>query len=114
MAAGIMGVLLFVMSRYPTECRRAFTTARPMRLDALFPMMFVSIAVRDIGIPCHTVAMMARCLKNEKLARPVFYGAMVAEGIVALIWQLRRLLSPADMANLANTLPRTANRRTRA
>lgn len=30
--------------------------------------------------------MMARCLKNEKLARPVFYGAMVAEGLVALIW----------------------------
>lgn len=29
---------------------------------------------------------MVRCLKNEKLARPVFYGAMVAEGIVALIW----------------------------
>jgi carbon starvation protein CstA len=30
--------------------------------------------------------MMARCLKNEKLARPVFYGAMVTEGLVALIW----------------------------
>ena len=30
--------------------------------------------------------MMARCLKNEKHARPVFYGAMIAEGIVAMIW----------------------------
>jgi carbon starvation protein CstA len=30
--------------------------------------------------------MMARCLKNEKYARPVFYGAMIAEGIVAMIW----------------------------
>ena len=30
--------------------------------------------------------MMARCLKNERYAKPVFYGAMVAEGIVALIW----------------------------
>ena len=29
---------------------------------------------------------MARCLKNERHARPVFYGAMVAEGIVAIIW----------------------------
>jgi carbon starvation protein CstA len=29
---------------------------------------------------------MARCLKNEKYARPVFYGAMIAEGVVALIW----------------------------
>jgi carbon starvation protein CstA len=30
--------------------------------------------------------MMARCLKNEKHARPVFYGAMIAEGVVAMIW----------------------------
>ena len=30
--------------------------------------------------------MMARCLKNEKMGRRVFYGAMVVEGIVALIW----------------------------
>ncbi len=30
--------------------------------------------------------MMARCLKNEKYGRPAFYGAMVTEGIVALIW----------------------------
>ena len=30
--------------------------------------------------------MMAKCLKNERLARPVFYGAMVTEGIIALIW----------------------------
>ena len=29
---------------------------------------------------------MARCLKHEKQGRPVFYGAMIAEGIVALIW----------------------------
>ena len=29
---------------------------------------------------------MARCLKSEKLGRPVFYGAMITEGMVALIW----------------------------
>ena len=29
---------------------------------------------------------MARCMDNEKLGRPIFYGAMVTEGIVALIW----------------------------
>ncbi len=29
---------------------------------------------------------MARCLKNEKKGRTVFYGAMIAEGLVALIW----------------------------
>ena len=29
---------------------------------------------------------MARCIKNEKLGRPIFYGAMITEGIVALVW----------------------------
>jgi carbon starvation protein CstA len=50
-------------------------------------MMFVSIACGAIsGFHATQSPMMARCLKNEKLARPVFYGAMVAEGLVALIW----------------------------
>lgn len=50
-------------------------------------MMFVSIACGAIsGFHATQSPMMARCLKNEKHARPVFYGAMVTEGIVALIW----------------------------
>lgn len=50
-------------------------------------MMFVSIACGAIsGFHATQSPMMAKCLKNESLARPVFYGAMVAEGIVALIW----------------------------
>lgn len=53
----------------------------------VFPMMFVSIACGAIsGFHATQSPMMARCLKNERLARPVFYGAMVAEGLVALIW----------------------------
>ena len=49
--------------------------------------MFVSIACGAIsGFHATQSPMMARCLTNEKLARPIFYGAMVAEGIVALIW----------------------------
>jgi carbon starvation protein CstA len=29
---------------------------------------------------------MARCVKSEKMGRPLFYGAMITEGVVALIW----------------------------
>ena len=29
---------------------------------------------------------MSRYLKDERLGRPIFYGAMVSEGIIALIW----------------------------
>lgn len=53
----------------------------------VFPMMFVSIACGAIsGFHATQSPMMARCLTNERLARPIFYGAMVCEGLVALIW----------------------------
>ncbi|MDE6768482.1 MAG: carbon starvation protein A, partial [Muribaculaceae bacterium] len=51
------------------------------------PMMCISIACGAIsGFHATQSPMMARCLKNEKYGRPVFYGAMVSEGVVALIW----------------------------
>lgn len=53
----------------------------------LFPMLFVTISCGAIsGFHATQSPMMARCLKNEKLGRRVFYGAMVTEGIIALIW----------------------------
>lgn len=49
--------------------------------------MFVSIACGAIsGFHATQSPLMARCMKNEKYGRPIFYGAMVTEGIVALIW----------------------------
>jgi len=53
----------------------------------VFPMMFITIACGAIsGFHSTQSPMMARCIKNEKLGRRVFYGAMISEGIVALIW----------------------------
>ncbi len=53
----------------------------------LFPLMFITIACGAIsGFHATQSPMIARCLKDERYARPVFYGAMIAEGIVALIW----------------------------
>ncbi len=53
----------------------------------LFPLLFVTIACGAIsGFHATQSPMIARCLKNEKYGRPVFYGAMIVEGIVALIW----------------------------
>ena len=50
-------------------------------------MMFVSIACGAIsGFHATQSPMMARCMTSEKYGRPVFYGAMITEGIVALIW----------------------------
>lgn len=53
----------------------------------IFPMMFVSIACGAIsGFHATQSPLMARCMTNEKYGRPIFYGSMIAEGIVALIW----------------------------
>ena len=53
----------------------------------LFPMMFVSIACGAIsGFHGTQSPLMARCVTSERQGRRIFYGAMVAEGILALIW----------------------------
>jgi carbon starvation protein CstA len=53
----------------------------------IFPMLFITIACGAIsGFHATQSPLMARCVTNEKLGRRVFYGAMVAEGVVALIW----------------------------
>jgi len=53
----------------------------------IFPMLFVTIACGAIsGFHSTQSPLMARCLTSERLGRRVFYGAMIAEGIVAMIW----------------------------
>lgn len=55
--------------------------------NILFPMLFIVVSCGAIsGFHATQSPLMARCLKNQKHARPVFYGAMIAEGIVAMIW----------------------------
>ncbi len=53
----------------------------------IFPCLFITIACGAIsGFHATQSPLMARCMKNERLGRPVFYGAMITEGMVALIW----------------------------
>lgn len=55
--------------------------------NIMIPMLFVVISCGAIsGFHSTQSPLMARCLKNERYARPIFYGAMIAEGIVAMIW----------------------------
>lgn len=54
---------------------------------SVFPFLFVTIACGAIsGFHATQSPMMARCVTKEGECRPVFFGAMVVEGIVALIW----------------------------
>lgn len=53
----------------------------------IFPMVFITIACGAIsGFHATQSPLMARCMTNEKQGRAIFYGAMVTEGVVALIW----------------------------
>lgn len=53
----------------------------------IWPLMFITVACGAIsGFHSTQSPMIARCINNEKNGRKIFYGAMVAEGIIALIW----------------------------
>ena len=84
MAGGIL-LMLYVKNPDLPEIWNGFGTK--YEKNPIFPMMFISIACGAIsGFHGTQSPMMARCMKHEKYCRPIFYGAMVAEGIVALIW----------------------------
>lgn len=85
MAVGIL-VMLFVNHPPLPELTDGLTNTHPENLP-IFPIMFVSIACGAIsGFHATQSPLMARCIKSEKYGRPVFFGAMITEGIVALIW----------------------------
>ncbi len=58
-----------------------------LKNQPIFPCLFITIACGAIsGFHATQSPLMARCIQNEKLGRPVFYGSMITEGLVALIW----------------------------
>ena len=86
MGLGIMVVMLWGHSAEMPEVFDGLQNRQTNGLP-LFPMMFVSIACGAIsGFHGTQSPIMARCVTNERQGRWIFYGAMVAEGILALIW----------------------------
>lgn len=87
MAFGIM-IAIFVNHPQLPELWDGLDNKMPNPdVTPIFPMMFVSIACGAIsGFHATQSPLMARCMTNEKYGRPIFYGSMIAEGIVALIW----------------------------
>ena len=88
MAIGLITALIVKGYKIP---ELTFPTLRNFHVDAekfpVFPMMFITIACGAIsGFHSTQSPLMARCIKNETLGRRVFYGAMISEGIVAMIW----------------------------
>lgn len=90
--AGALMVMLFVkMPQLPelwTHFYNMGAEAEPEKwTDQIFPCLFITIACGAIsGFHATQSPLMARCVKSEHMGRPIFYGAMITEGVVALIW----------------------------
>jgi len=83
MAVGVAGGIL-VEGYHMPEMQLA--NLHPKDLP-IWPLMFITVACgATSGFHATQSPMMARCLKDERYGRSVFYGAMVSEGIIALIW----------------------------
>ncbi|WP_291576627.1 carbon starvation CstA family protein [Clostridium sp. UBA4548] len=83
MALGVSGGIIFGGYKIPEI---TLANLHPKQLP-IWPLMFISIACGAIsGFHSTQSPMMARCITSEKQGRAIFYGSMIAEGIVALIW----------------------------
>ena len=86
----------------------------------IFPYLFITIACGAIsGFHATQSPIMARCVKKESEARKIFYGAMITEGVIALIWAaaamaffggsegLQAAISNGGPADVVNTISNT-------
>lgn len=91
MAAALMAVMFINWPAIPEVWDHLYNmgaqTAPDTWTDQIFPCLFITIACGAIsGFHATQTPLMARCTKDEHMGRPMFYGAMITEGIVALIW----------------------------
>ena len=85
MAVGV-GLGIFTKGYTIPEIWNNFTNMHPQGTP-IWSFMFITVACGAIsGFHATQSPLMARCLKSEKQGHFVFYGAMVSEGIIALIW----------------------------
>jgi len=86
MAVGVSFSLLFSGDFEMPELWNSFSNQHPSGTH-VWPFMCITVACGAIsGFHSTQTPIMARCLKYEKDGRKVFYGAMIAEGILAMIW----------------------------
>ncbi len=71
----------------------------------IFPLLFITIACGAIsGFHSTQSPLMARCLPNERDGKKIFFGAMIVEGIVALIWAAIAMAFFGGVRELGETL----------
>ena len=104
-SVAIFGVLVWDGFRYPDIFSDSALFTDFQKANPLFPCLFVTIACGIIsGFHATQSPIVARTMTSERQARSTFFGMMVAEGIIAMIWAAAALaiynISP-DNLNLA-------------
>lgn len=102
MAAGLFGAM--IIGQFNGSMHMAELTLENLHPagDAIFPFLFTTIACGAIsGFHATQSPMMARCIQRESETRRVFFGSMIVEGIVALIWCAVTIAFFGDSASIA-------------
>lgn len=100
----LFGIFIYNGGGMP-EITDAFANHYPDGALPLFPCLCITIACGAVsGFHATQSPMMARCIKNERYGRRVFYGAMITEGVVALIWAAATLQFVSSL-DVAGTTP---------
>ena len=103
--AVLIGFGIFTHEGNIPSLAEAFSDHYPVSYTPLFPGLFITIACGAVsGFHATQSPMMARCIKNEKYGLRCFYGAMVTEGVVALIWAAAAMKF-VDMLDIAGATP---------
>lgn len=112
MAIGILFMLFISFPDIPEITDGLSNKSEDPENNPIFPMLFISIACGAIsGFHATQSPLMARCMTNERQGRYIFYGAMVTEGIAALIWAAAAtyFFSPEGQAFFHITEPEKVN-----
>lgn len=97
------GIFLHDNNQMP-EITDAFENHYPGGALPIFPALCITIACGAVsGFHATQSPMMARCLKNEKYGKRVFFGSMITEGIIALIWAAASIQFASSLDVAGNT-----------
>jgi len=97
-----VGIMWGILTQGYTIPEINMTSMHPTA-KSVFPFLFITIACGAIsGFHATQSPIMARCIGNEKQGRQIFYGSMIAEGIIALIWAAAAMSFYGGTAGLAD------------
>lgn len=87
MALGVTAMMFVTMPGEFYNSIDSFSVNTHPKSLPIFPLVFITIACGALsGFHATQSPLMARCMANEKLGKSVFYGGMVAEGFIGLVW----------------------------